>query len=261
MAEGDVLYEVKGRIAIITLNRPESMNAISIGMREELRKAWERYASSDDQWVAILTGAGDRAFCAGIDLKERSRADARDVEEYKKAIERLGPYTPRDLNIFKPTIAAVNGFALAGGFMLAQHCDLCVAAQHAEFGITEPRWNLRGPWAADLTNQISVRHAMEITIVPVRISAQRAYEMGFVNWVVPREKLMDKAMEVANLILENAPASVSSFIELYYRTYGMSHHQAVSLGGHIQKHLRYMQDTIEGPKAFAEKRKPVFQNK
>ncbi len=262
MAQEDILDEVKGRIAVITLNRPERMNALDAETRQELQKAWNRYKNSGDQWVAILTAVGDKAFCVGQDLKKRAQAreDGVPTEQIYRATEQVGGFNPRELDIFKPTIAAVNGYALGGGFRLAQSCDLCVASENAEFGITEPRWNLGGAWAADLTRQLSLRHAIEVTIVG-RVSAQRAYEMGFVNWVVPREKLMDKALEVANLILESAPASVAAFIELYHRTYGLSHNDALSLGAHIHKHLRSMQDSIEGPKAFKEKRKPVFQNK
>ncbi len=262
MAKDDVLYEVKGHLAIITMNRPDRMNAIDTEMRQELQKAWKQFKYSNDQWVAIFTGAG-KAFSVGQDLKERARdrASGMSGEEIYRIQQEVGAYNPRDLEIFKPTIAAVNGYAVAGGFRLAESCDLCVASDQAQFGITEPKWNLGGGWAADLTRHVNLRHVIEMTIVPVRIKAQRAYEMGLVNWVVPQEKLMDKALEVANLILENAPASVAAFIEMYYRPYGLSHNDAMAMGAHIHKHLRSMQDSIEGPKAFAEKRKPVFQNK
>ena len=260
MTEQTVLYEERGRIAIITLNRPESLNAINLEMRQGIRDAWLRFKESEDQWVAILTGAGIKSFCAGMDLKPRSQLDP-SSGSIEKIREKQGPFLPRDLGIFKPTIAAVNGFALAGGFALVQNCDLCVAAETAEFAITEPRWNLPASWAADLTRQVGLRNALEMTLLPRRVPAQRAREMGFVNWVVPQEQLMDKALEVANLILENAPAAVRAFVEMFHRTYGMSHDDAVTLGDHIQKHLRSMEDTVEGPRAFAEKRKPNFQNK
>ena len=260
MTEPAVLYAEKGRISIITLNRPRSLNAVNLEMRQLLRDAWLRFKQADDQWVAILTARGDRSFCSGLDLKERNQLGP-EKGSIEAITKQIGPHLPRDLEIFKPTIAAVNGFALGGGFEMVQNCDLCVASENAEFAIVEPRWNLTGAWAANLTRQIGLRHALEMTIVPQRVPAQRAYEMGLVNWVVPPAQLMDKALEVANLILGNGPASVASFIEMYHRTYGMSHAEAVALGNHIQKHLLRMEDTVEGPRAFAEKRKPNFRNK
>ncbi len=261
MADKDVvLYEKKGHIVTITMNRPERLNALNPALYEGLRNSWVQYREDDDAWVAILTAAGEKSFCAGNDLREMN--DQKSAGTYK--LPRPGSWvvdSPRGLKIYKPSIAAVNGFALAGGFMMAQDCDLVVAAEEAEFAITEPRWNLSGSWCAPLTRQVSLRHAIEMTIVPWRISARRAYEMGFVNWVVPRAQLMQKAMQVAEAICENGPASVSAFLETYHRTYGMPAQEAIELGDHIQKHLRHTEDAKEGPRAFVEKRKPNWQNK
>ena len=256
----EVLYERKGRIAVITLNRPDKLNALNPAMISGLADAWNRFRSEDDAWVAILTGNG-RAFCAGADLSMMADMSASARGEETSGQEAMtGIMTPRNMNIFKPTIAAVNGYAVAGGFWMAMDCHLCVAADSAEFGITEPRWNLPGGWAADVTRHLNMRHAIEVTIVPERITAQRAYEMGFVNWVAPKEKLMDKALEVAESILLNAPAACRTYIETFYRTYNLPYEQALSTGGHIQKNLLTMDDAQEGTRAFLEKRKPEFKN-
>jgi len=258
----EVLYERRGRVALITLNRPDKMNALNVDVFRGLSDAWTRFRDEEDAWVAILTGNG-RAFCAGADLSMMSgmSARARGEDSDGPPMERLNIVTPRSLNIFKPTISAVNGYALAGGFWMAMDCHLCVAAEEAEFGITEPRWNLPGGWAADVTRHLNMRHAIEVTIVPRRIPAQRAYEMGFVNWVVPRDQLMDKAFEIAGAILENAPGAVRAYIETFYRTYNLPYEQAMAFGNHIQSRLISMDDAQEGTRAFLEKRKPDFKNK
>lgn len=260
----EVLYERRGRIAIITMNRPDKLNALNAALISGLAEAWNHFRAEEDAWVAILTANG-RAFCAGADLGMMSNMSAQARGEEPSGgdgQERMtGIVTPRNLNIFKPTIAAVNGYAVAGGFWMAMDCHLCVAADSAEFGITEPRWNLPGNWAADVTRHLNMRHAIEVTIVPQRITAQRAYEMGFVNWVTPREQLMDKALEVAESILLNAPAACRTYIETFYRTYNLSYEQALSVGGHIQSNLIRMDDAQEGTRAFLEKRKPEFKNR
>ena len=258
----DLLYEKRGRVALLTMNRPNRMNALSQGLLQALHDGWKRFADDDDAWVAVLTGSGEKSFCAGADLKDMNERRTQEKPgEPRKVMKYLG-YSPRELNIYKPTIAAVNGYALAGGWWMAQDCDMVVAAEHAEFGITETLWNLPGPWAADLTSRVSIRHAIEATVVPQRIPAKRAYEMGFVNWVVPKGQALAKALEIAESIAERcAPAATRSFIEMYYRSHGMPIEQARAFGSHMQRHLITMEDSKEGPRAFVEKRKPVFKNR
>ncbi len=256
----DVLYERKGHIAVITLNRPEARNAFTWAMLDEIAACWKRYADEDDAWVAIFTGAGDH-FCAGMDLKKVRQ----DKEAGTFTLPKPGDFSriesPKSLGSYKPVIGAIKGSALAGGCNFAMICDLVVAAEDAQFGVTEPRWNLSGPWAAALTPHIGIRNAIEMTIYPRFTTAQRAKEMGFVNWVVPKEKVMDKAMEVAEAILECGPGSVAAFLETYYRTWGMPWPNSTHLGAHIQKSLKNMEDSLEGPRAFAEKRKPAWKNR
>ncbi len=240
-------------VVIATLDRPK-VNALDTALLLEIGEL-AGALHAEPPGALVLTGGG-RHFAAGADLTVFADPAFRQAQgdAFRSGFAALE-------TVPCPTIAAVNGFALGGGFEMVQNCDLCVASENAEFAIVEPRWNLTGAWAANLTRQIGLRHALEMTIVPQRVPAQRAYEMGLVNWVVPPAQLMDKALEVANLILGNGPASVASFIEMYHRTYGMSHAEAVALGNHIQKHLLRMEDTVEGPRAFAEKRKPNFRNK
>ncbi len=258
----DLLYEKRGKVALLTMNRPNRMNALSQGLLDALHEGWTRFAEDDDAWVAVLTGAGDRAFCAGADLKDMNERRQQEGQAAPRRRFRYMGYTPRELKVYKPTIAAVNGYALAGGWWMAQDCDLVVAAENAEFGITETLWNLPGPWAADLTSRVSIRHAIEVTVVPQRVSAQRAYEMGFVNWVAPQGQALAKALEIAQSIAERcAPACTRAFVETYYRCHGLPIEPARALATDIQRHLTSMEDAREGPRAFVEKRQPVFKNR
>ena len=258
-ADKELLYEKRGHVVILTLNRPESRNAMNASLMHALQKAWLRFKHDDDAWVAILWGGEGPTFCAGMDLKEFA-------ETHQQRDESEGPWwpdrwSPVDLEIWKPTIAAVNGHATAGGCWLTTTCHLCVAADTAQFGITEPRWNIGGGDQIDIIRLVGLRHAIELTVYPRLVPAQRAYEMGLVNWVVPKGQELAKALEVADAILECGPAAVRAFIESYYRCYGMEHFNAVKLAGHIQQGLGSMEDAKEGPRAFAEKRRPDFKNR
>lgn len=258
MAEPELLYEKHGHVVLITLNRPERRNALNRNLMFELQRAWLRYKYDDDAWVAILWGGDGPSFCAGMDLEEFSDSLEGEEPEHPKWPDR---WSPGDLEIFKPTIAAVNGHAVAGGCWLTTMCHMTVAADTAKFGITEPRWNIGGGDQIDIIRMVGLRHAIQLTIYPELVPAQRAYEMGLVNWVVPKGQELEKAFEVADRILESGPASVRAFIESYYRCYGMEHHNAVKLAGHIQRGLGDMEDAKEGARAFLEKRRPVWQNR
>ena len=174
MAE-EVLYQTDGQIVVITLNRANKRNALNAAMREGLWKAWQDFENDDALRVAILTGAGDKAFCAGIDLIE--------FAETKLAVPppNFLPVIGQNINVRKPVIAAVNGFAYAGGWRLAQMCDICVASEMATFAITEARVGRGVPWAAPLVHMIPPRVMSELLMTGNPISARRAYEIGFVN--------------------------------------------------------------------------------
>jgi enoyl-CoA hydratase len=198
-----ILFEARDDgIAIITLNRPDQRNALGKDVRDGLFAAWDRFERDPALRVAILTGAGEKAFCAGGDLKEM-------VELGLQVPPRdMFPVPGDTIEVSKPTIAAVNGVAFAGGWMIAQACDLCVASTSAKFAITEVKVGRSSPWAAPLIHMIPQRIMMEIILTGKPITAQRAYEIGLVNRLAEPADLMAKALELAGEILEGAPLSV-----------------------------------------------------
>ena len=251
-----VLFEDRGDgIAIITLNRPEQRNALGRDIREGLFAAWDRFERDPALRVAILTGAGDKAFCAGGDLKEM--------------VERQLAVPPRDMfpvpgdtvELSKPTIAAVNGVAFAGGWMIAQACDLCVASTEAKFAVTEVKVGRSSPWAAPLIHMIPQRIMMEILLTGKPISAQRAYEIGLVNRLAEPTQLLDCALELAREILDGAPLSVQAARETVMLSTEMGRSAALQAARHASQYCYHSEDAREGPRAFAEKRRPQWQGR
>ena len=251
-----VLFEDRGDgIAIITLNRPEQRNALGRDIREGLFAAWDRFERDPALRVAILTGAGDKAFCAGGDLKEM--------------VERQLAVPPRDMfpvpgdtvELSKPTIAAVNGVAFAGGWMIAQACDLCVASTEAKFAVTEVKVGRSSPWAAPLIHMIPQRIMMEILLTGKPISAQRAYEIGLVNRLAEPAQLLDSALELAGEILDGAPLSVRAARETVMLSTEMGRSAALQAARHASEYCYHSEDAREGPRAFAEKRRPQWRGR
>ncbi|MER5915266.1 enoyl-CoA hydratase-related protein [Streptomyces sp. NPDC001982] len=251
----EVLYEVRGRVAWITLNRPEARNALNKAVRDGVQAGFEQFNADDTAAVAVLTGAGDKAFCAGADLKEM--ADTSLKIPPRDFIVHLG----RTLKVDKPVIAAVNGVAYAGGFLLAQQVDLVVAADHARFGISEAKVGRGSPWAAPLPWLMPPRVAMEMLMTGDPISAQRAYELGLVNKVVPAENLVTETQELASTIAANAPLSVRAAKALVYASAEMGWTAALDTGDLIYEKVYLSDDAQEGPQAFKEKRKPVWRGR
>ena len=246
-----VLFDARDDgIAIITLNRPDSRNALLREIREGLFAAWDRFERDPALRVAILTGAGEKSFCAGGDLKEmtalRLTAPPRD----------MFPVPGDNIELTKPTIAAVNGVAFAGGWMIAQACDLCVASTRAQFAITEVKVGRSSPWAAPLINMIPQRIMMEIVLTGKPISAQRAYEIGLVNRLAEPDALMPTALALAAEILDGAPLSVQAAREMVMLSTEMGRSAALKAARHASEHAYRSQDAQEGPAAFAEKRRP-----
>jgi enoyl-CoA hydratase/carnithine racemase len=254
-----ILYDQQDALVTITLNRPEALNAINRQLRQALNDAVIRFDRDDSARVAIITGAG-RAFCAGRDLKERAADNAAGVQA--RAADSMGA---ENLAFFehtwKPMIAAINGYAMAGGWAIAQMCDLRVAAEDAMMGITEARWSLLPPFATALAKLIPMAAALELVMTAKPITAQRAYEIGFVNKVVPQERLLQEATALAQQIIESAPLSVRYFKELAYRGLDMSEPALAALTRHLYDQLLRTEDSQEGPRAFAEKRKPQWKGR
>jgi enoyl-CoA hydratase/carnithine racemase len=247
----ELVYEVvEGRIAVVTIDRPAQRNAINRGVTTGLREAWRRIEADDAVRVAILTGRGDQAFCAGMDLKE---AAARQLQ-----------VPPRDMlpvlgdgeSVSKPVIAAVNGVAYAGGWLFAQMCDLCIAAEHARFAITEARVGRGMPWAAPLAHMLPQRIVMELLLTGKPMSAQRLMSLGYVNDVVPADQLMDRALALARDIADNAPLTVKAARALVYLSTEMGRSAALDAAQQIFENVYLSDDAQEGPRAFAEKRAP-----
>jgi enoyl-CoA hydratase/carnithine racemase len=251
-----VLFEARSDgIALITLNRPDVRNALGKDIRAGLFAAWGRFERDASLRVAILTGAGDKAFCAGGDLKEMTET-------------RMG-VPPRDMfpvpgdtiELTKPTIAAVNGVAFAGGWMIAQACDLCVASTTAKFAITEVKVGRSSPWAAPLIHMIPQRIMMEIVLTGKPINAQRAYEIGLVNRVVEPAQLLPAAIELAKEILEGAPLSVRAARDMVMLSTEVGRSAALKAARHASEHAYESEDAQEGPRAFAEKRRPQWKGR
>jgi enoyl-CoA hydratase/carnithine racemase len=247
-----VSYAVDEGVAWLTIERPEARNALSRAVREGLWEGVRRFNEDEGAGVLVVTGAGDKAFCAGGDLKEM--ADS--------ALEVPPPdFLPlfgRNVDVPKPTIAAVNGVAFAGGFALAQHCDLCVAADHARFAVTEAKVGRGSPWAAPLPRLVPPRVAMELLVTAAPISAERAREVGLVNEVVPAAALRARVQEIATTILANAPLSVRAAkrtVELAAPPLPWDEIDA------LWEPVYRSADAQEGPAAFREGRAPRWQGR
>jgi enoyl-CoA hydratase len=250
-----ILYENRERVALITLNRPESRNAINREVREGLTAAWQRFANDGEARVAILTGAGDKAFCAGADLKEMAQSKLGSLPR------NFLPTLNVNIPMSKPVIAAVNGVAYAGGWALVQMCDLVVASTSARFAITEAKVGRGMPWAVPLTHMIPQKILLEILLTGDPITAQRAYEIGFVNHVVPADQLMPKALAIAQTIAENAPLTVAAAKEMVYLATDTGRVAGLEAARHLFDHVYRSEDAQEGPRAFAEKRKPQWKGR
>jgi crotonobetainyl-CoA hydratase/dehydration protein DpgD len=236
------------------------MNALHPPASRELAAAWDEFAADDDAWIAVLTGQGDKAFSAGNDLKntaEMSRLPREQRPDQSMPGSGFGGLTSR-FDLFKPIIGRVNGFALGGGLELALACDILVAADHAEVGLPEPRRGLiAGAMGVHrLPRQIPLKAAMGYMLTGRHIPAQRAYELGLVNEVVPLAKLDETVDSWVNDILRCAPLSVRASKEAAMQGLQMTLRDANNARYEWEMHRRSSEDAVEGPRAFAEKRAP-----
>lgn len=247
-----VRYEVVRGVAWLTIDRPEARNALSKAVRDGLFAGVRRFNADDTAKVLVLTGEGDRAFCAGGDLKEMA-----DSSLTVPPLDFL-PQFGRNIDVAKPTIAAVNGVAYAGGFLLAQNCDLCVAAESARFAVTEAKVGRGSPWAVPLPWLVPPRIAMQILLTGDPISAARAYEIGLVNEVVPDAELVPAAQALAQKISSNAPLSVMAAKRTVYLSLKERLNDAYAEADRIWDPVYRSADAQEGPAAFRDKRTPVW---
>ncbi|MCJ7743913.1 MAG: enoyl-CoA hydratase-related protein [Dehalococcoidales bacterium] len=249
-----VEYQKEGQIAIITINRPEAMNALGMEVRKGLNEAFIDFRNDPNVWVAILTGAGDRAFSAGADIKE-----------FRQGPVGGGPVgeVVRPDQIWKPFIAALNGYALGGGLELAMECDMRIAAEHARLG--QPEINIGFMPGAGGTQRLPrfVPRAMaaQILLTGEPIDAQEAYRIGLVNKVVPLAQLMPTAKQWAETICRKGPLGVRATKEAMIRGYGLSLEEGLRVERELANRVRTSEDFMEGARAFAEKRPPQYKGK
>ncbi|HEY9416308.1 MAG TPA: enoyl-CoA hydratase-related protein [Pseudonocardia sp.] len=249
-----ITYETDGHVATIAFNRPDAHNAMTAEMMAGLEEAFEAFNADDDLWVAILTGTGEKAFCAGADLGQLIplMVDS-GLESF------LGDPTKRFFSdIYKPIICAVNGLCIAGGLEIMQGTDLRIAAEHATFGLGEVRWGIipAGGSHVRLPRQIPWAVAMEILLTGQPITAERAYDIGLVNKVVPASELITEARALAEVICRNGPIAVRTAKEIAVRS--LSLETPFVLESLLVQRVFGTEDAREGPKAFMEKRRPKF---
>jgi enoyl-CoA hydratase/carnithine racemase len=254
MAE-PVRYHLDGGVAWLVIDRPEARNAINRAVGGGLWDGFRRFEADPAAAVLVLTGAGDAAFSAGADLKEMAALGM--TVPPRDWVPHLG----RNLQVTKPVIAAVNGVALGGGFLLAQMCDLCVAGESARFGITEARWGRGAPWAAPLPWLVPPRVALELLLTGEPIGARRAYEVGLVNRVVPDAALREEAGRLAATVAANAPLSVRAAKAMVHAAAGRDLDGALDEGWRLFEPVYLSEDAQEGPRAFLEKRPPVWKGR
>jgi enoyl-CoA hydratase/carnithine racemase len=259
MSYDHVIYEKRGHVAYVTLNRPERLNALDSHSHRELIEVFDDFAADPGMWVAIITGAGGRAFCAGNDLKATAEASAERAERVDRA-SRFGAITT-GYHCPKPLIAAVNGVAAGGGFEIALACDIVIAADTARFGLPEPRVGLIAGAGGihRLARQIPLKPAMAMLLTGRLVEAQEGCRLGFVNEVVPAAELMAAAERWAAEILECSPLLLQLTKEAVQDGLERSVQEAMECDWETRiPRLLASDDYVEGPKAFSEKRAPAW---
>lgn len=254
----EVLRERRGHVEILTINRPEARNAINGAVSRGFDAAFEELTSDDDCWVVVITGAGDKAFSAGMDLKAFTAGEAGEIMGAKGG---FGGIVQR--GFAKPLIAAVNGSALAGGCEIMLACDLVVAVEGATFGIPEVKRGLMAAAGAliRLPKRIPPAIALELALTGDPIDARRALELGLINRVVPQEKLMEETLALANTIARNAPLAVRVSKRVMKEAGELPDAQGWEINNAAVPEVFGSADAREGPIAFAEKRDPVWTGK
>jgi len=251
-----VTYELDGHVATITYNRPDALNAINADMRRGLNDAFDRFRADEDAWVAIVTGAG-RAFCVGADMRDGGGSTGEFAGTFWEK-----PTTnsfESGWEIFKPVIAAVNGYCLGYGLTLVSWCDFVIASDRAEFGF--PEVTIGVPTivgAIRLPQRLNWQYAMELLLTGERIDAARAHEIGLAGWVVPHDDLMDRARDLAARLVRAAPLAQRATKEVAVRSQHLSTVDAIRFGETMRKVAAATEDATEGMRAFGEGRRPEW---
>jgi enoyl-CoA hydratase/carnithine racemase len=254
----EVLRERRGHVEILTINRPEARNAINGGVSKAMSSIMDELAEDADCWVVVITGSGEKAFCAGMDLKAFSSGEGGDIIGASGGFAGL---TTREFA--KPIIAAVNGSALAGGFEIMLSCDLVVAASHATFGIPEAKRGLIAGAGGliRMPKRLPMAIALEMGMTGDSIDARRAEALGLVNKVVPADKLMEEALALAERISANAPLAVRYSKTVMKQAAEVPESEGWKINAEAVGIVFSSADAMEGPVAFAEKRAPNWQGK
>jgi enoyl-CoA hydratase len=258
-------------VVLVTIDRPEARNALDRYHFRDLARAWERFRDEDDAWVAVVTGVGD-AFCAGADLKtyipwvislQERAARGEDPEEDGCRLSDGVKAVLRDFPLYKPVVAAVNGPCVAGGMEMLGGADIRLAAPEAVFGVLEPKRGLfaGGGTTARLPRQVPFAAAMEFLLVAAPVSAERALALGLLNEIVPRERLLDRALEWARRIAANGPLAVRATKESVLRGLSGTLEEAYRIERELSAKVFRSEDAKEGARAFAEKRPPNWRNR
>ena len=256
------LIERRGHVLIVTMNRPRARNALSGPMMALMRQAWDEVDADPDVRVAVLTGAGG-AFCAGADLKAMTAAPPGDSFGQGGMDLSVIDALLKGRRLTKPLIAAVEGAAIAGGTEILQATDIRIAGQGARFGVSEARWGLfpLGGSAVRLVRQIPYAMAADILLTGRHLTAGEALRIGLIGEVVPDGQALARALEVADQIAANGPLAVQAILRTIRATEGMPENEAFAVESRIGMEVFMSADAKEGPRAFAEKRRPVFKGR
>jgi enoyl-CoA hydratase/carnithine racemase len=258
-----IIYEKRDRVAYITINRPEARNAIDLETMQELSNAWKDFRDDDNLWIGVITGAGDKSFSAGADLKS--------LIPFLTGGGRTGEQTDdggfggitRGFECWKPIIAAVNGHCFAGGFEIMLACDLRIASENATFGLTEARWGIipAAGGTQRLPRAVPMAKAMEIVLMAEQMSAQEAYRIGLINKVVPQTELTNEVERWVATLLERGPLALRAAKQAILQGLSLPLEEGMKLEQRLASGLFGTEDAREGPLAFAQKRKPQFKGR
>lgn len=254
----DLLVERLGHVTVLTLNRPDRLNALGATLSHELATAMSEFDADPEQYVAIITGAGDRAFSSGADLNElASRVASSGPSIGVSSVDLWGVG-----NSPKPTIAAVNGLAVAGGLELSLNCDIRIAVENAWFGVFEVKRGIMAGIAVNLlARYMPLGDALYMLMTADRLSAEDALRLGLVQKVVPAGRLMEECLRVAEMITANSQVAVQASKRVAYFWRNHAIHESIDYYRAINQRLMLCDDILEGPRAFAEKREPRFTNR